>query len=101
MTDGDQEMVREERFKMVSGRIVNCAYMARTDYDLSNAGRWKHADCLILMEVTFRPSATAFNVWHHRVNYRGPARHQGGLCNPYSSHAQISSVPAVPEVPAR
>ena len=62
MTHGDQGMVREERFKMVSSRIVNCASMARNEYDLSNAGRWKHADCLILMEVAFRPSATAFNV---------------------------------------
>ena len=50
VTGGDQEVVREERFKMVSGGIVHCACMARTECDLSNGGGWKHADCLILME---------------------------------------------------
>jgi hypothetical protein len=93
-------MVREERFKMVSGGIVNCAFMARTDYELLNGGGWKHADFLILMEVALGPSVTAFNVWHHRVNYWGPMRHQGGLCNPHSSRARISLVSAVPEGPA-
>jgi len=28
VTRGDQEAVREERFKMVSGEIAHCAYMA-------------------------------------------------------------------------
>ena len=47
---GDQGVVREERFKVVSSRIIHCACMARIEYDLSNVGGWKHADFLILME---------------------------------------------------
>jgi len=86
-----------ERRAVQDGRIVNCACMERTEYGLSNAGRWKHADGLILMEVAFRPSVTGFNVWHHRVDYWGPTCRQSVLCNPCSSRGQISLVPVVPE----
>jgi len=89
-----------ERRAVQDGRLVNCACMARTEYGLSNAGRWKHADERILMEVTLRPSVTAFNVWHHGVDYWGPTFHQSVLCNPCSSRARISLVPVVPEGPA-
>lgn len=98
VTQGDQEVVREERFKMVSSRIIHCAWIVRTEYGLSNGGGWKHADCLILMEGAF---ATAVNVWHYGVNYWGPGFHQRVLCNPCSNPAQISLVPAVLEEPVR
>ena len=51
MTHGDQEAAREERFKLVSGIgtfIVRALWELNTIF--SNAGRWKHADWLILME---------------------------------------------------
>lgn len=51
VTHGDQEVTREERFKLVSGWGVHCAFITGTEYDVSNGGGWKHADDLILMEV--------------------------------------------------
>ena len=50
-THGDQGVSREESFKLVSGWIVHCAFIAGTEYGLSNGGGWKHAEGLILMGI--------------------------------------------------
>lgn len=96
VTQGDEEMVREEGFKMVSGGIFHCASVERTKYGLRNEGGWKHGCCLILMGVAFRRSATAFNVWYKQVDYWGPGSRRSGLCNPCSNRALISLVLGAP-----
>lgn len=50
-THGEEEVTREERFKLVSRGTVHCEFIGETEYDLSNGGGWKHAVGLILMET--------------------------------------------------